>query len=78
MSGLETTLLHWCTQKIIDTEGRVERFLRKYGMMEADELQADELSLINKGDQLSLSILEKSKLCCTRSQECGILTSLLS
>lgn len=22
------------TQKIIDTEGRVERFLRKYGMME--------------------------------------------
>jgi large subunit ribosomal protein L31 len=24
------------TQKIIDTEGRVERFLRKYGMMEDD------------------------------------------
>jgi len=24
------------TQKIIDTEGRVERFLRKYGMMEAE------------------------------------------
>lgn len=22
------------TQKIIDTEGRVERFMRKYGMME--------------------------------------------
>lgn len=25
------------TQKIIDTEGRVERFLRKYGMMEGDQ-----------------------------------------
>lgn len=25
------------TQKIIDTEGRVERFLRKYGMMEGEE-----------------------------------------
>ncbi|MCL1464260.1 50S ribosomal protein L31 [Argonema galeatum] len=24
------------TQKIIDTEGRVERFLRKYGMLEGD------------------------------------------
>lgn len=24
------------TQKIIDTEGRVERFLRKYGMLESD------------------------------------------
>jgi len=30
------------TQKIIDTEGRVERFLRKYGMMEADQSQASE------------------------------------
>jgi len=28
-------------QKIIDTEGRVERFLRKYGMMEGDAGQAD-------------------------------------
>ncbi|MBW4521906.1 MAG: 50S ribosomal protein L31 [Scytolyngbya sp. HA4215-MV1] len=28
------------TQKIIDTEGRVERFLRKYGMIEG-EAQAD-------------------------------------
>ena len=28
------------TQKIIDTEGRVERFLRKYGMMEGDQSQA--------------------------------------
>lgn len=25
------------TQKIIDTEGRVERFLRKYGMMDGSE-----------------------------------------
>ncbi len=25
------------TQKIIDTEGRVERFLRKYGMMDEDD-----------------------------------------
>jgi large subunit ribosomal protein L31 len=25
------------TQKIIDTEGRVERFLRKYGMMEGGQ-----------------------------------------
>jgi large subunit ribosomal protein L31 len=25
------------TQKIIDTEGRVERFLRKYGMLEGGE-----------------------------------------
>lgn len=25
------------TQKIIDTEGRVERFLRKYGMMDASQ-----------------------------------------
>jgi len=40
MSGLETTPS--TLVKIIDTEGRVERFLRKYGMMEADELQADE------------------------------------
>lgn len=29
------------TQKIIDTEGRVERFLRKYGMLEGgDQSQA--------------------------------------
>ncbi|OLP16243.1 50S ribosomal protein L31 [Leptolyngbya sp. 'hensonii'] len=27
------------TQKIIDTEGRVERFLRKYGMMESGQSQ---------------------------------------
>lgn len=25
------------TQKIIDTEGRVERFLRKYGMLEGED-----------------------------------------
>ena len=25
------------TQKIIDTEGRVDRFLRKYGMLEGDD-----------------------------------------
>jgi large subunit ribosomal protein L31 len=25
------------TQKIIDTEGRVERFLRKYGMLEGEQ-----------------------------------------
>ncbi len=29
------------TQKIIDTEGRVERFLRKYGMMEGESEQSD-------------------------------------
>lgn len=28
------------TQKIIDTEGRVERFLRKYGMMEGGDEQS--------------------------------------
>lgn len=27
-------------QKILDTEGRVERFLRKYGMMEAEQSPA--------------------------------------
>jgi len=27
------------TQKLIDTEGRVERFLRKYGMMEGESNQ---------------------------------------
>ncbi|MEY3869895.1 MAG: 50S ribosomal protein L31 [Microcoleaceae cyanobacterium] len=27
------------TQKIIDTEGRVERFLRKYGMMDVESAQ---------------------------------------
>jgi len=26
------------TQKIIDTEGRVERFLRKYGMVDASQM----------------------------------------
>ena len=25
------------TQKIIDTEGRVDRFLRKYGMLDTEE-----------------------------------------
>jgi large subunit ribosomal protein L31 len=30
------------TQKIIDTEGRVERFLRKYGMMSEDSDQNPE------------------------------------
>lgn len=29
------------TQKIIDTEGRVERFLRKYGMMEGEQAAGD-------------------------------------
>lgn len=32
MFGLEITHFTPKTQKIIDTEGRVERFLRKYGM----------------------------------------------
>lgn len=27
------------TQKIIDTEGRVDRFLRKYGMLETEEAE---------------------------------------
>lgn len=30
------------TQKIIDTEGRVERFLRKYGMMSENSDQTSE------------------------------------
>lgn len=30
------------TQKIIDTEGRVERFMRKYGMMETKQPSANE------------------------------------
>lgn len=29
------------TQKLIDTEGRVERFLRKYGMMEGGDAAAN-------------------------------------
>ena len=29
------------TQKIIDTEGRVERFMRKYGMTDVEMPQAD-------------------------------------
>jgi large subunit ribosomal protein L31 len=29
------------TQKIIDTEGRVEKFLRKYGMMEGGQAQGN-------------------------------------
>lgn len=29
------------TQKIIDTEGRVERFLRKYGMASENQSQGD-------------------------------------
>jgi large subunit ribosomal protein L31 len=29
------------TQKIIDTEGRVERFLRKYGMMDSSQASTD-------------------------------------
>jgi large subunit ribosomal protein L31 len=30
------------TQKMIDTEGRVERFMRKYGMMEAEATQEED------------------------------------
>jgi large subunit ribosomal protein L31 len=30
------------TQKIIDTEGRVERFLRKYGMTDASQSAPDQ------------------------------------
>ena len=30
------------TQKIIDTEGRVERFMRKYGMTDANAAAEDE------------------------------------
>lgn len=29
------------TQRIIDTEGRVDRFLRKYGMLDSDEDQGE-------------------------------------
>ncbi|MBW4469539.1 MAG: 50S ribosomal protein L31 [Stenomitos rutilans HA7619-LM2] len=29
------------TQKIIDTEGRVDRFLRKYGMLEGEDAAAE-------------------------------------
>ena len=32
------------TQKIIDTEGRVERFLRKYGMMGTDQTKVSDTS----------------------------------
>ena len=35
------------TQKIIDTEGRVERFLRKYGMSSSQTKKNDE----NKGEE---------------------------
>lgn len=30
------------TQKIIDTEGRVDRFLRKYGMLDSKKKKADQ------------------------------------
>ncbi|HEY9901989.1 MAG TPA: 50S ribosomal protein L31 [Candidatus Sericytochromatia bacterium] len=30
------------TQKMIDTEGRVERFMRKYGMLESEGVPADQ------------------------------------
>ncbi|MBD2460726.1 50S ribosomal protein L31 [Oscillatoria sp. FACHB-1407] len=36
------------TQKIIDTEGRVERFLRKYGMMEGGDQGAETKSKQSK------------------------------
>jgi large subunit ribosomal protein L31 len=39
------------TQKIIDTEGRVERFLRKYGMLEADAAPADAAPADASGSQ---------------------------
>ncbi|MBW4575643.1 MAG: 50S ribosomal protein L31 [Aphanothece sp. CMT-3BRIN-NPC111] len=39
------------TQKIIDTEGRVERFLRKYGMLEADGAPADAAPADASGSQ---------------------------
>ena len=39
------------TQKIIDTEGRVERFLRKYGMLEADAASADAAPADASGSQ---------------------------
>ena len=32
MSGVETTPSSPETQKILDTEGRVDRFMKKYGM----------------------------------------------
>ena len=34
MYGQEIILFYTGTQKIIDTEGRVDRFLRKYGMLD--------------------------------------------
>lgn len=37
------------TQKLIDTEGRVERFLRKYGMMEDSEQSEAKSRLICQG-----------------------------
>ncbi|MEO0949320.1 MAG: 50S ribosomal protein L31 [Cyanobacteria bacterium J06641_5] len=30
------------TQRIVDTEGRVDRFLRKYGMLDGEEENGDE------------------------------------
>ena len=36
------------TQKIVDTEGRVERFLRKYGMMDTQESQGNDSEPNNK------------------------------
>ena len=40
------------TQKIIDTEGRVERFLRKYGMMDSQQGNAEGKSKKKQRGQL--------------------------
>ncbi|MEL6815311.1 MAG: 50S ribosomal protein L31 [Cyanobacteria bacterium J06598_3] len=38
------------TQKIIDTEGRVERFLRKYGMSTEGDAETTDAKAETKGD----------------------------
>ena len=39
------------TQKILDTEGRVDRFMRKYGMASPNEEGDDEISNSTKSDK---------------------------
>ncbi|MBW4468734.1 MAG: 50S ribosomal protein L31 [Pegethrix bostrychoides GSE-TBD4-15B] len=39
------------TQKLIDTEGRVERFLRKYGMVDASQAADTEKSATTGAEQ---------------------------
>ncbi len=47
------------TQKIIDTEGRVERFLRKYGMTDSSQASATKPSVDKAGADKSEDAKQK-------------------